>query len=125
MQATDDGTPVLSGSGTVVVNLTNVNEAPTANTDTANITEEAPNVGAANTVSGNVITNDTDPDAGTTLVVSAVAGGTVGSPRAGTFGSVTINSNGSYTYTLDDTNPTVNALVAGRHAHRPVRVHGL
>ena len=108
-----------SGSQTGVQNLqvtvTNVNEAPTANPDGANITEEAPNVAAANTVSGNVLTNDTDPDAGTTLTVSAVngSGPSVGNPVAGTYGSVTINSNGGFTYTLDDTNPTVNALNVG------------
>ena len=113
VEATDNGGTPLTGSTTVVVNLTNVNEPPTTNPDGADITEEAPNVAAANTVSGNVLTNDTDPDS--SLTVSAVNGSApaVGNPVAGTYGSVTINSNGSFTYTLDDTNPTVNALLPG------------
>ena len=95
---------------TITVNP--VNDPPVANPDLADITEEAPNVAAANTVSGNVLTNDTDPDS--SLTVSAVAGGSVGVPRAGSYGSVTINSNGSYTYTLDDSNPMVNGLAPGQ-----------
>ncbi len=96
------------------VTVTNVNEPPVANPDTASITEEAPNVAAANTVAGNVLTNDTDPDS--VITVSAVNGNgaNVGNPVAGSFGSVTIGSNGAYTYTLDDTNATVNALAPGQ-----------
>ena len=101
-----------SNVATVTITINPVNDPPVANADTADITEEAPNVVAINTVSGNVLTNDVDPDS--TLSVSAVAGGTVGSPKAGTYGSVTINSNGSFTYTLDDTNPLVNALAPGQ-----------
>jgi VCBS repeat-containing protein len=106
-----DGT-ASSNVATVTITINPVNDPPVANPDTADITEEAPNVPAANTVSGNVLTNDTDPDS--SLTVSAVAGGTVGVSRAGSFGSVIINSNGSFTYTLDDTNPTVNALRPGQ-----------
>ena len=115
VQATDNGSPVLSGSTTVVVNLTNVNEAPTAVPDTADINEEAPNVAAANTVGGNVLANDTDPDVPDTKTVTAVngAGANVGNNVAGTFGMVNIASNGAFTYTLDDNNVTVNALAPG------------
>ncbi len=112
VQVTVTDSDTLTGVQNLQVTVTNVNEPPTANPDTANITEEAPNVAAANTVSGNVLANDTDPEL-VPLTVSAVAGGSVGSPRAGTYGSVTINSNGSFTYTLDDTNPAVNALQPG------------
>ncbi|HEV8583305.1 MAG TPA: Ig-like domain-containing protein [Thermoanaerobaculia bacterium] len=110
---TDSG--AQTGVQNLQVTVTNVNEPPTAIADTADITEEAPNVAAANTVSGNVLTNDTDPDVPPNLTVSAVNGSAalVGNPVAGTYGSVTINSNGSFTYTLDDTNPTVNALAPG------------
>jgi VCBS repeat-containing protein len=100
-----------SNTATVNITINSVNDPPVAIADTASITEEAPNVAAANSVSGNVLTNDTDPDS--SLTVSAVAGGSVGSPRAGSYGSVTINSDGSFTYTLDDTNPAVNALAPG------------
>ncbi|MEA2564713.1 MAG: large repetitive protein [Acidobacteriota bacterium] len=111
VQVTVTDSDTLTAAQNIQVTVTNVNEPPVANADGADITEEAPNVAAANTVSGNVLTNDVDPDSA--LTVSAVAGGTVGAPRAGNFGSVTINSNGSFTYTLDDTNPTVNALAPG------------
>ena len=53
---------------------------------------------------GNVLTNDTDVDAGDTKTVSAVNGvaGNVGASVAGTYGSVVIGSNGAYTYTLNN-----------------------
>jgi VCBS repeat-containing protein len=102
----------LTGVQDLAVTVTDVNEPPTANPDTADIDEEAPNVAALNQVSGNVLTNDTDPDADL-LTVSAVAGGSVGSPLAGTYGSVTINADGSFTYTLDDDNPAVDVLNVG------------
>ena len=112
VQVTVTDSDTLTGVQNLQVTVTNVNDPPVANPDAADITEEAPNVPAANSVSGNVLTNDTDPDS--SLNVSAVAGGSVGSPRAGSFGSVTLNGNGSYTYTLDDTHPTVNALAPGQ-----------
>ncbi len=62
---------------------------------------------------GNVLANDT----GTGLTVVGVAAGTVGSASGsvgttviGTFGSINISSTGAYTYTVDDTNATVQAL---------------
>ena len=69
------------------------NPAPTANLNTAAITENA-------TTGGNVLTNDTDPD-GDTLTVAAVndVAGNVGTNVTGTSGgSFTINTNGSYTF---------------------------
>lgn len=67
---------------------------------------------------GNVLTNDTDPNAGGTLSVSAVTfgstAGTVGTGLAGAYGSLTLNANGSYTYVVNNTNPTVQALNTGQ-----------
>ena len=62
---------------------------------------------------GNVLTNDTDVDAGDTKTVSAVNGsaGNVGASVAGTYGSVVIGSNGAYTFTP---NAAANALAAGQ-----------
>ena len=56
---------------------------------------------------GNVLTNDTDVDTGDTKTVSAVNGvaGNVGTAVTGTYGSLTINADGSYTYTLDNADP--------------------
>ena len=59
---------------------------------------------------GNVLSNDTDVDAGDTKAVSAITGGTVGSALSGTYGSLTLNADGSYTYVVDNTNATVQAL---------------
>ena len=57
---------------------------------------------------------DSDVD-GDPLSVSAVngAGGNVGIPVAGAYGSLTLLANGTYTYELDDANPNVNALQIG------------
>ncbi|RWA69479.1 MAG: tandem-95 repeat protein [Mesorhizobium sp.] len=75
------------------------------------------------TAAGNVLSNDTDADDGqASLVVSAVRtgpesgsgnGGTVGSPLVGTYGSLVLNANGTYTYTLNNTDPDTNALTQG------------
>ncbi len=69
---------------------------------------------------GNVLTNDTDPDSsgnGETKTVSGVVAGTaasasgsVGSSVIGTYGSISIAANGSYTYTVDNSNSSVQAL---------------
>src|SRR5438477_601516 len=67
---------------------------------------------------GNVLLNDTDVDAGATRTVSAVngAGTNVGTAVAGTYGSVTILSDGSYSYALNNADPDTNALAQGQVA---------
>ncbi|MGX5219730.1 VCBS domain-containing protein [Pseudomonas segetis] len=69
--------------------------------------------------SGNVLTNDTDVDAGDNLTVTAIrtgqeagsgTAGTVGSVLVGQYGSLVLNDDGSYQYVLDKTNPDVLAL---------------
>src|SRR5687768_15429291 len=65
-------------STTVSVTVTCVNDPPVANPDTDDITEEAPNVAAANTTTGNVLTNDTDPDSVLTVTVVNGSGANVG-----------------------------------------------
>ncbi len=78
-----DGTAV-SNVATVTITVTGVNDAPVAVNDTASTTEET-------AVSGNVLGNDTDVDPGTTLTATLGA-----SPTNGT---VTLNADGSFTYT--------------------------
>ena len=78
-----DGTAV-SNVATVTITVTAVNDAPVAVNDAATTAEDT-------AVSGNVLTNDTDVDAGTTLTATLVA-----NPANGT---VTLASNGSFTYT--------------------------
>src|SRR5213075_1359968 len=65
---------------------------------------------------GNVLTNDSDVDTGDSKAVSAVNGvaANVGSAVAGTYGSVTMMSDGSYSYALDNADPDTNALAQGQ-----------
>ena len=74
--------------------------------------------------SGDILSNDTDPDASPTHTVTAVrigstagsgTAGTVGSALTGTYGQLTLNANGSYSYTANqdaadalDVNDTVS-----------------
>ncbi|MET3756217.1 VCBS repeat-containing protein, partial [Rhizobium binae] len=92
------------------------NTTPTAVADAGDATEKG---GVANgsggvVASGNVLTNDTDPDAGDTKTVSAVSfgatSGTLGSALNGTYGSLVLNASGTYTYTINETNSAVQAL---------------
>ncbi|HBJ36743.1 MAG TPA: hypothetical protein DDZ51_18705, partial [Planctomycetaceae bacterium] len=103
----------------VTIGITDVNEAPIAVADTAIAVEAGgTNNGTSGTnPTGNVLTNDTDIDAGDTKTVIGVsagvqasAAGSVSSPITGTFGSITIAADGSYTYNVDNNNATVQAL---------------
>lgn len=101
---------------TITIVITGVNDAPVAVADTNSISEDS---GVAAT--GNVLPNDTDIDHGALLNVSGVVAGTatsapsgnLGSGVAGSFGTLTLNADGSYSYALDNTNPAVQALAAG------------
>ncbi|QDT11198.1 Ig-like domain-containing protein [Planctomycetes bacterium K23_9] len=102
----------LSDSGTISIF---VNAPPTATNNSGSVTEDTDL-----TETGNVITDndgngvDSDPN-GSTVNVVAVDGatGSVASSVAGSYGSVQINANGSYTYTLNNTLAAVNALGPG------------
>ncbi|MDF0696517.1 DUF4082 domain-containing protein [Rhizobium sp. MC63] len=92
------------------------NTTPTAVADAGDATEKG---GVANgsggaVASGNVLTNDTDPDAGDTKTVSAVnfgaTSGTLGSALNGTYGSLVLNASGAYTYTINESNTAVQGL---------------
>ncbi len=112
---------------TITFNVTPVNDAPVAISDTATATEAGgSNNGTAGiNPSGNVLTNDTDVDAGDTKTVTSVfnaAANSTGTPAAGStsgsspatvngqYGSLAIGADGSYIYTVDNSNATVQAL---------------
>ncbi|MEM1040019.1 MAG: Ig-like domain-containing protein, partial [Pseudomonadota bacterium] len=89
-------------TATVTVSVSPVNDAPTPNNDTAAGTEDGP------AVTGNVLTNDTDIDAGDTLTVEDftydvgpflppifLAGSPATIPGVGT---ITIQPNGAFTF---------------------------
>ncbi len=109
----------LTFDQTMTVSVTDVNETPTALVDTATAVEAGgvSNGTAGTNPTGNVLSNDTDVDAGDTRTVTGVAAGTVasastnvGSAVTGSFGSINIAADGSYTYTVDNNNATVQAL---------------
>ncbi|QYX48999.1 VCBS domain-containing protein [Pseudomonas tussilaginis] len=90
------------------------NDAPLARDD-SNVASDQ--VSAPQSV-GNVLPNDSDVDGGEQLSVSAIrtgaeagsgAAGAVGQPLAGRYGTLVINTDGSYTYTIDQNNPEVLA----------------
>jgi VCBS repeat-containing protein len=110
----------------VTVNVTNVNEAPVAVADTVDATEAG---GTANGTAGtnpigNALTNDTDVDANDTKTVKDIKASSAASVTAvnasttsadgtevtGSFGKLKIGADGSYVYTVDNTNATVQAL---------------
>ena len=85
----------------MTITVTGVNDAPVAVNDAATTAEET-------AVSGNVLTNDTDVDAGTTLTASLVASAVERDRDAGADGSFTytpaanFNGTDSFTYTASD-----------------------
>jgi VCBS repeat-containing protein len=92
-----DGT--ASDTATLTVTVAGANDAPTSNDDSAATTEDG-------TASGNVLANDTDVDGETLTVTNA---GTY----VGTYGTLILAADGSYTYTP---NAAANALAAGETA---------
>ncbi|MGX5735461.1 DUF4082 domain-containing protein [Bosea thiooxidans] len=92
------------------------NQAPTAVADTGDATEKGgvANASGGSTATGNVLTNDTDPDAGDSKTVSAVSfgatAGAVGSALAGAYGSLVLSASGVFTYTVNEANAAVQAL---------------
>jgi large repetitive protein len=108
-----DGT--LSTTATLSLTVTPVNDAPVGVADTVTATEAG---GVANGTaglnpSGNVLTNDTDPDAADSKTVSAVTGtaaGVVGGSTAGAYGTLVLNASGTYTYTVNNGLAAVQAL---------------
>ncbi|MDX7921681.1 VCBS domain-containing protein, partial [Aeromonas media] len=67
--------------------------------------------------SGNVLANDTDPDLPfDTLTVSAVNGnsGNVGAVVAGTYGTLTLYANGSYSYVLNNMDSDTQGIAQGQ-----------
>ena len=93
--------PSLVDSALVTVEIKGLNEAPVALDDSVTITEDG-SVGVAGTQSLNVLDNDTD-DNGDLLMVTAIAGGVVGSSfmvttANGVETSVTVAANGEVTF---------------------------
>ena len=95
------------GTATTTVTITigtTANTPPTATPDTNTVPEDGP------AATGNVIPNDNDPDGDPLMVVGVVPGthpsatGNVGSNVPGDYGTIKINTDGSYTYMPDPNN---------------------
>jgi len=114
-----------SSASALTLTLTGTNDGPVALADTVNATEAGGvnNSMAGVNPAGNVLTNDTDIDtAHAALFVSALrtgaeagsgTSGTVGSALAGSYGTLTLQANGSYLYSVDNANATVNGQQVG------------
>ncbi|MFN7887588.1 MAG: Ig-like domain-containing protein, partial [Betaproteobacteria bacterium] len=94
---------------TLVVNP--INDAPVAQNDSATVAEDL-----TPAATGNVATNDSDIDSSTLTVLDFASGGTTaaaGTTLAGVYGSLLLNGDGSYVYSLDDSAANVQALNTG------------
>ena len=117
-QLSDSATTPAFDWAALTVIIGGANDNPVANNDSAFAIEAS---GLANAISGlhptgNVLTNDTDVDSGDSKSVSLIAGQSVaagGTTVLGSYGSITILQDGSYTYTLDNSNAAVEALKSG------------
>ena len=113
--ATDLGSLAASETFNIAVTPT-PNTPPTAVADTGDATEKGglANGSGGSPATGNVLTNDTDPDSGDTKTVTAVAfgatAGTLGSALTGAHGSLVLNATGEFTYTVNETDTAVQAL---------------
>ncbi|MDM0110600.1 VCBS domain-containing protein [Variovorax sp. J22R133] len=123
---------VTSDRATLAITIQGADDAPVATDDAGTAIEAggANNATVGAVAAGNVLTNDTDVDSpanGEVDVVGGIRSGTEAAGGAltavaasgvttiaGTYGSLQISAAGDYTYTLDDTNPAVQALQAGQ-----------
>ena len=96
VQVTDNGTPGLTGSGTVTINLTNVNEAPVLGDASFDVDENSANGTAAGTVTA------TDVDAGSVLTYGITGITPVTDPAAFTInpgtGAITVGNRAALNY---------------------------
>lgn len=100
VRVTDDGSPALDGTATIIIRVNNVEEAPVVQGETyetiGNTLLEVSDglAGAAPRifVSGNILSNDFDPDNAGSLTAGLVSSTTTQG------GTVAINSDGSFTY---------------------------
>jgi VCBS repeat-containing protein len=113
-------TDILNASTNALLTITidGRNDTPIAHDDTGAAIEAGGffNTTPGSPATGDVLTNDTDVDSvangetQTVIVVTGISTGAVNGQTAGNFGSLILNADGSFTYTVDDANPAVEAL---------------
>ncbi|MDO6388409.1 tandem-95 repeat protein, partial [Uliginosibacterium sp. 31-12] len=98
---------LATNSTTLTIPVAPVQDAPVSANDTASVVEDS----GSYVVSGNVMSNDSDPD-GDAITVTAVnrQSALLGADVASLYGYFHINADGSYTYTLNNDDARVNAL---------------
>ena len=109
---------------TITINGSNDTPAAVADNNAGDpVTESGVNPGNTPfagdpSAAGNVLTNDLDVDSGDTKTVVAVNGEApnVGQPLIGTYGTLTLLANGSWSYALNNADPDTNALAQGQTA---------
>jgi VCBS repeat-containing protein len=98
----------------LTVVIQGANDAPVAQNDSGFASDQSP----APQTTGNVLPNDGDVDNNDGLVVVGVRtgaeaeggnAGVIGQPIIGLYGTLVLNADGSYTYTIDQNNPAVLA----------------
>ncbi|MCS3458284.1 VCBS domain-containing protein [Aeromonas sp. BIGb0445] len=117
-QITDLGGQI--SASTLTITIEGRNDSPVAVNDTGTAVEAGGvnNVTLGSNATGNVLGNDTDPESAniderqsvTTVSTGSGTAGTLGSPLRGTYGWLTLNSDGNYTYEVDNSLATVQAL---------------
>ncbi len=111
-QVCDDEAPTASCDNAIVsITVNNVNDMPVANDDLNSITEDEFSINQ-NSGTGLLTVNDSDVDGDVLFIVRINS--TTNQTLVGTFGTLLWNTNGSYTYELDNTNNTVQALTSGQ-----------
>jgi VCBS repeat-containing protein len=115
---TDSYTFTTTGGATqtVTISIFGTNDAPisVADFDTAEEAGGLHNTELGLDPTGNVLDNDTDVDADETKTITGFSFGTtmgaVGNALAGRYGALTLQSNGTYTYAVNNSNTRVQAL---------------
>ena len=105
---TDSSSTPKTGTGNLAVQI--IDDVPVAASDARSITRGTASVG------GNALTNDAIGADGAAVggPVTAIAGSAPGTPVAGTYGAITLNADGTYTYALNNANPAVANLLSGQ-----------
>ena len=106
-----DGISTISKE--VTVTLVGSNDAPVGILDTASVVEAGVFVQGSPVATGTVLANDTDPDNGTVLHVAVADTG----DRTGVYGTLHLNADGSYTYSINNGSAAVQALAPGQVVH--------
>jgi len=111
-----DGTtfadPTASDPNEATTTVT-IDRPPTVVTESPSVLEGASATGTSGTGGTGGLDGDSDLD-GDTLTITALNGGTLGTPLSGNYGQLTLNANGSYTYNANNTS-AINSAAPGSH----------